>query len=102
MLEDMEAALAAIAGFFGFDAPAERVREIAQGPLMSRYSKALEYDYSPSLRRQLIEQEFALYRAEIDDALAMLDAVSAGIAAPRTGPGEALTGALECIVSFPS
>ena len=40
---------------------------------MSRYSKALEYDYSPVLRRQLIEQDIAAHGREIDDALAMLE-----------------------------
>lgn len=73
LLADMESGLKRLADFFGFEAPAERIREIARGPLMSRYSKALEYDYSPELRRQLIEQEIAAHGREIDDALAMLE-----------------------------
>jgi hypothetical protein len=73
LLGDMESALAGLAQFFGFDGPAERVREIATGPLMGRYSKALEFDYSPSLRRDLIEQEFQLQGRDIDDAVAMLE-----------------------------
>jgi hypothetical protein len=72
LLEDMEAGVHRLAEFFGFDAPAERVQEIVRGPLMSRYSKALEFDYSPSLRRELIDQEIQLQGAEIEDALAML------------------------------
>ena len=47
-------ALGEIAGFFGFDAPPRAIEAIAGGPLMQRYSKALEYDYSPSLRGDLI------------------------------------------------
>ena len=33
---------------------------IALGPLMSRYSKALEYEYQPDLRRELIAEADAL------------------------------------------
>ena len=72
LLEDMAAGLGEIAAFFGFAASAERVQEIVCGPLMSHYSKALEYDYSPSLRRQLIDQELRLQGAEIEDALKTL------------------------------
>jgi len=73
LLEDIETALHRIAEFFGFEAPAESVAAIARGPLMSRYSKALEFDYSPTLRRQLIDQEIGAQGREIDDALAMLE-----------------------------
>ena len=76
MLDDMTAALGQVAAFFGFDAPSGRVEEIVGGPLMSRYSKALEYDYSPSLRRQLVEQEIGLQGAEINTALAELRAAA--------------------------
>ena len=76
MLGDMPSALAELGQFFGFNAPAERVREIATGPLMGRYSKALEYDYSPSLRRDLIEQEIQLQGRDIDQAVAMLEAAA--------------------------
>ena len=78
LLEDMPSALADLAQFFGFEASAERVREIATGPLMGRYSKALEFDYSPSLRRDLIEQEIQLQGRDIDDAVAMLEAAANG------------------------
>ena len=73
LLDDIEAGLNEIAAFLGFAAPAGRAEEIVHGPLMSHYSKALEYDYSPSLRRQLIDQEITEHDAEIDDALAMLE-----------------------------
>ena len=73
MLENVEGELARTAGFFGFDAPADRIALIAQGPLMTRYSKALEYDYTPSLRRELIAQADRHHRADIDAALAMLE-----------------------------
>lgn len=76
LLADMEAGLMRLADFFGFEAPAERVSEIARGPLMSRYSKALEYDYSPALRRQLIEQELRLQGPAIEAALGLLGKVA--------------------------
>ena len=76
MLPDMAAELGRVADFFGFDTDAERLEAIATGPLMKRYSKALEYEYSPSLRNELIAQEIRLAGRDIDAALAMLGAGS--------------------------
>jgi hypothetical protein len=72
ILADMPNELIRLAQFFGFAATAERLHAIATGPLMTRYSKALEYDYSPALRRELIAEAGAAQRADIDSALAML------------------------------
>lgn len=72
LLENMGSGIQQLASFFGFEATAGRIREIARGPLMSRYSKALDHQYSPELRRQLVEQEIGLQGAQIEDALAML------------------------------
>jgi hypothetical protein len=71
-LENLAAALGQAADLFAFEASPERLREIATGPLTSRYSKALEYEYSPSLRSELIADANAAHRRAIDDALAML------------------------------
>jgi len=76
MLGDMARELGRVAGFFGFDADASRLEAIASGPLMRRYSKALEYEYSSSLRNELIAQEIRLAGRDIDAALAMLGAGS--------------------------
>ena len=73
MLSDMEAELARVASFFGFRADSERLAEIASGPLVGRYSKALEYEYSPTLRRELIAEASERHHREIDTALAMLE-----------------------------
>ncbi len=70
MLDDMPAALKRVADFFGF--ATDKIGEVAAGPLMTRYSKATEYEYSPSLRRDLIAQTDAANRSNIDSALAML------------------------------
>lgn len=76
MLGGMGDALARTAAFFGFDGDAAQMKAIARGPLMSRYSKALEYDYSPALRRDLIADASAHYRADIQQALAMLQSAA--------------------------
>jgi hypothetical protein len=72
MLGAMQPELARIADFFGFKADAAQLESIVRGPLMSRYSKALEYDYSAQLRRDLIEDALAANKAQIEGALAML------------------------------
>ena len=73
MLDQMPQALDSLAGFFGFAAESASLREIASGPLMRRYSKALEFDYSPGLRRELLAEARQLHRVEIDQAIDMLD-----------------------------
>nr|WP_294170708.1 hypothetical protein [uncultured Sphingomonas sp.] len=77
MLADMPAALQASAGFFDFPADENRCRAIASGPLMRRYSKALEFDYSPDLRRELLDDATRRHAAAIADALAMLERAAA-------------------------
>jgi hypothetical protein len=72
MLADVVEALRLSANHFGFQAGEAQLRDLASGPLMSHYSKALEHDYSPSLRQQLIEESRRLHGAEIESALAML------------------------------
>ena len=73
ILAELPAELARLASFFGFPADDAKLQEIAQGPLVSRYSKAPEYDYSPSLRNDLIAEATAMHQRDINGALAMLD-----------------------------
>jgi hypothetical protein len=70
LLTDMPSGLGQIASFFGFGV--NQVAALAGGPLMQRYSKALEYEYSPGLREELIAGSDRRHRDEIDGALAML------------------------------
>ena len=77
MLDDMTSSLGRLATFFGFRASASELAGIAAGPLMRRYSKALEYEYSPQLRRELLAEAGRAERAAIDRALAMLDTAAA-------------------------
>ena len=76
MLTDMASALDRIAGHFGFAASGERLRELASGPLMKRYSKDPNYEYTPKLREEVIAQELRLQGRDIEGALAMLRAAS--------------------------
>jgi hypothetical protein len=65
-----------MADFFGVDASNEQLSAIVGGPLTRRYSKATEYEYSPQLRRDLLAEANDRHRADIESALAMLDAAS--------------------------
>lgn len=72
MLDDVAGWLGRCARHFGFAASPERLTELAEGPLMRRYSKALEYDYSPSLRAELLDEATHWHRPQIDAAMAAL------------------------------
>jgi len=72
MLADMATQLGRVAAFFGFENNPDPLSAIASGPLMRRYSKDPNYEYSPRLREDLINQEVGLQGREIDGALAML------------------------------
>jgi hypothetical protein len=74
MLGDMAAELGRVADFFGFTADPSGLQAIAAGPLMLRYSKAPEYEYSPALRDELIAEAIHFHGRQIDAALAMLRA----------------------------
>ena len=71
MLGEMDTALTNVANFFGFDS--RRAGEIANGPLMGRYSKAPEYEYGANLRRELIAEAGERFASDIERALAMLN-----------------------------
>jgi hypothetical protein len=72
MLKNIPAEFGRVARFFGFEDDAGRLEALAAGPLMRRYSKDPNYDYSPTLRGELIAQELRLQGRDIDAALAML------------------------------
>ena len=76
MLGDMPAELGRLASFFGFSTDADCLDAIIRGPLLGRYSKDPSYDYSPSLRHDLIAQEMRLRGGEIEGGLAMLRAAA--------------------------
>jgi hypothetical protein len=65
--------LSGIAHHFGFSASEPDLTAIISGPIVHRYSKAMDYDYSSALRRELIAEASAANAADIDSAIAMLD-----------------------------
>jgi hypothetical protein len=75
-LDNWGGELARAAEHFGFAADRARLSAIASGPLLGRYSKATEYDYSPQLRRDLIQEAARTQQTEIRGALAMLDSAA--------------------------
>jgi len=71
-LGDPAAHLAIITAHFGHQADEATLRAIVEGPLMGRYSKALDYEYSPDLRRQILADARWRHGAAIRDGLGWL------------------------------
>ena len=67
---------AAVAAFFGHPVDAGRAQAICTGSLMRRYSKALEYEYSPELRREILAEARWRHGRAIEDALVWLDGLA--------------------------
>jgi len=72
MLEDMPVWLARTTAHFGLEVPSDELSGLATGPLMRRYSKALEYDYSPSLRAELLAEAGRDHLCQINEAVVAL------------------------------
>lgn len=79
LLADMGGGLARIAEHLGITATSAEIEAVVSGPLMQRYSKALEFDYSPAHRAQLLAEAGRKHRADIDAALAALGSLAADI-----------------------
>jgi hypothetical protein len=92
-LADPARHFAAIAGHFGHDLDERAAQAICAGPLMGRYSKALEYEYSPALRREILADARRRHAGAIDDALNWLETLEsrypAAAQAIRRARGEA-------------
>jgi hypothetical protein len=67
--------LAAAAAFLGHALEPAQAEALCAGPLMRRYSKALEYEYSPGLRREVLADARRRFGRDIDAALAALAAM---------------------------
>ncbi len=59
----------AVAGHFGAEVAGPAARAICEGPLMRRYSKALDYEYSPELRREILADARRRHAPALRDAL---------------------------------
>lgn len=68
-LDDPAGHFAAIAGHFGHEVSPAQAEAIGSGPLMRRYSKALDYEYSPALRNEILADARRRHAPEIRDAL---------------------------------
>ena len=75
-LADPARHFADIADFFGHPVDATAAQAICGGPLMRRYSKALEYEYSPELRREILAEARAMHGPDIADALGWLETLA--------------------------
>lgn len=91
MLADMPDALGRTAQLFGLNPSGDRVAELASGPLMRRYSKALEFDYSPGLRAELLADAAHRYESQIGSALASLRLAAATVPLLKRALGRAGT-----------
>lgn len=61
--------LAAILAHFRAETSSSRLDELAASPHMTRYSKAQSYEYSPQLRRQLLNEAWTNHADEIRKGL---------------------------------
>ncbi|HTU10687.1 MAG TPA: hypothetical protein VMG08_07280 [Allosphingosinicella sp.] len=75
-LADPVAQFRAVAAHFGHKADEPTARAIAEGPLMGRYSKALDYEYSPALRREILADARWRHAPAIRDALNWLEGLA--------------------------
>lgn len=62
-----------IARFFGYPHDPDTIAGLTSGPLMTRYSKAPDHDYSPDLREKLLAEARAAHQDGIDKALTWLN-----------------------------
>jgi len=67
---------AAIAGHFGIAVAEPQARAICEGPLMRRYSKALDYEYSPQARRETLADARFRHGRAIEDGLDWLQGLA--------------------------
>ena len=70
-------ALGSIAHFLGEPLDQEGAQRLAAHPLMRRYSKASEYDYSPELREEVLAQARREHGPAIGSGLRWLEAAAA-------------------------
>ena len=72
-LAEPSRSLAGIAAFFGHPIDAATAESLATGSLMRRYSKALEYEYTPQLRAEVLAESRSHNRSAMAAALRWLE-----------------------------
>jgi hypothetical protein len=83
------AAMRRIATHFGIELGDEGALALVQGGLMRRYSKAMEFEYSPALRREILAQSRLDHARAIDSALAWLEGLAQTFPAVAQAMGRA-------------
>ena len=76
-LTDPAAHFLSLAGHLGAEADEATARALCGGPLMCRYSKALEYEFSPEIRREVLAEARWQHGPAIRDALGWLNDLAA-------------------------
>jgi len=74
MLSSIEPTLARILGHFDLPHDAARVSALARSAVMTRYSKAPQYEYTPGVRAEVLRDSRRDNRAEIGKGMAWLEA----------------------------
>ena len=67
------ASLATLATFFGAALAPEEAESLARGPLIGRYSKAMDYEYGPQQREAALAEARRQHAGAIGDGLRWLD-----------------------------
>jgi hypothetical protein len=83
-LRDAGAHMSRIASHFGLPHDSTYAARVAQSPVLTRYSKAPQHEYSPNLRAEVLRESRARNRDEIAKGMAWLErmaGVNAGVAA---------------------
>ena len=87
--------LAALAAFFGVPLDAAGAEHLAADPLMRRYSKAAEYEYSRELREEVLAEARREQAPAIAAALRWLDAAAQGCPAVARAVERAAAGSTD-------
>lgn len=72
-LADVPEGMARILGLFGLPADARYLSAVGRSPVLTRYSKAPEYGYTPEVRAEILRESRRDHREEIRRGLAWLE-----------------------------
>jgi len=75
LLRHTEETLTRVVAHFGLAVRPETIAAIARGPVLLRYAKATEHDYSPELRAQLLDRARGEQAGEIKNGLDWLEKI---------------------------
>ena len=76
LLANLQQGLQRVLAHFELPASAETVSAIARSPVLSRYSKASEFEYSPQIRSQILSEARRNHSREIGKGLHWLESLA--------------------------